>query len=363
MVTNRITEDYHFDAKVGDLKLESILKIYAQISGAQPRTEEVKGHEFTFEELHLNIARKLKKQKTEEKKDDKKDKKDGEKKKDEKAIKEKGEEEAGDDKKEEDQEADKSGKIEEEKKVENEGKKSEVVKKDDAKEKKKEDDDEEAEWAFELSGKVSFNDVKSVHGLIKIDSTGLTIQGGLEDYKIEDIDLEIKEAKIDIFIGAKPDKGKNKDQKKIEAKPAEKEEKAVAKSTDSDKSTDVAKTDIDKNKVTSLNRASKFAIKGTVEFQKVPITVTFMMERKETNVKSKKTSEREWVLYGVYGGELSLSMICSELGESAIGKMKLKNIALIAASGENKTIKDLNVLKYPVKKGERETHQILSMPR
>lgn len=331
------------------MKLDSILKIYAQISGAKPSTEEVKGHDFTFEELHLNIARKLKKKKNDKEKDKKdSEKKDGEK-KEGKEIKENGEQEDGDDKKENDQE------VENPEKVEKEDNKNEVAKKEKAKGKKEEE--EEAEWAFELSGKVSFNDVKSVHGLVKIDSTGLTIQGGLEDYKIKDIDLEIKEAKIDVFIGAKPDKGKNKNQKKIESKPSDKDEKAVAKPADSDKSKDVTKKDTGKDNATAYNRASKFAIKGKVEFQKVSITVYFMMERKETNARSKKTSEREWVLYGVYGGELSLSSICGDLGESAIGKMQLKNIALIAASGENKTVKDLNVLKYPVKKGDTEAQK------
>ncbi|OJJ80050.1 uncharacterized protein ASPGLDRAFT_29331 [Aspergillus glaucus CBS 516.65] len=335
-------KDYHFDAKVGDLKLDSILKIYAQISGAKPSTEEVKGHDFTFEELHLNIARKLKKKKADKEKDKKdSEKKDGEK-KEGKEIKEKGEQEDGDDKKENDQE------VEKPEKVEKEDNKNEVAKKEKAKGKKEEE--EEAKWAFELSGKVSFNDVKSVHGLVKIDSTGLTIQGGLEDYKIKDIDLEIKEAKIDVFIGAKPDEGKNKNQKKIESKPSDKDEKAVVKPADSDKSKDVT-NDTSKDNIIAYNRASKFAIKGKVEFQKVPITVAFMTERKETNAKSKKTSEREWVLYGVYGGELTLSSICGDLGESAIGKMQLKNIALIAASGKNKTLEDLNVLKYPVNKG------------
>ncbi|KOC15301.1 hypothetical protein AFLA70_838g000181, partial [Aspergillus flavus AF70] len=72
-------QDYHFDAKVGDLKLDSILKMYAQITGAEP-SKEAKEHDLVFEELHLNISRKLKsKEKAIEDKKDVKEKKEEEK--------------------------------------------------------------------------------------------------------------------------------------------------------------------------------------------------------------------------------------------------------------------------------------------
>lgn len=243
----------------------------------------------------------------------------------------------------------------EEEKVEEEDK--QATKKDEKK--KEEEEEEESAWSFELSGKVSFNNVKSVNGLIKIDSTGLTIQGGVGDYKIPDAGVDIKEAKIDIFIGAKPDPAKVKAKdSKPKLTTGTSDEKTVDKPTDTDKDTgksntkDIAKKNVDKGKVAVFNRANKFAIKGKVEFSGLTVTVAFLTERKETNAKSKKAPEREWVLYGVLDGDLRLSKICKDLEGTEIGNIQLRNIALIAASGENKTVKELNTLKYPVKKGE-----------
>jgi hypothetical protein len=302
------------------------LKIYAQISGARP-SKEVKEHDFAFEELHLNISRKLKKKEKEEKEDKKETPEEKEAKKEEKA--------------------EKLGAIEETEK----GKKDQATKKVAKKEK--------AGWSFELSGKVSFNDVKSVKGLVKIDNTGLTIEGGVEDYKIKDTDVNITEASIDIFIGAKPDPAKTKPEgSKPRLTDGTAEHKAIDKPTEIASRTDklepknTATKDVDKGKVAVFNRASKFSIKGKVEFSGLTVTVMFLTERKETNLKSKKVSEREWVLFGVIDGDLRLSKICTELAGTDIGNIQLRNIALIAASGEIKTVKDLNTLKYPVKKGE-----------
>ncbi|PYH44093.1 uncharacterized protein BP01DRAFT_343380 [Aspergillus saccharolyticus JOP 1030-1] len=307
-------KDYHFDAKVGDLKLESILKIYAHINGVEPKADGIKDHNLTFEELHLNIGRKLKKKKKEEEKQDKS---------------------KGDAKKEETK--DETKRIEEKAA---DAKETETLQADgDSPEDKQLDDEAKAEnstteWAFELSGKVSFNDVKSVHGLIKIDSTGLTIEGGVEDYEIKDAGVTINEARIDIFIGAKPkaDK-KQRDQGEI---------KSVENST-----TEAG----DGTKAIVYNRASKFSIRGKVTFSGVTVTVVFLTERKETNKKSKKASEREWVLYGLADTDLSLEELCDTLKGSSIGKLKLRNIALIAASGKIKTIEELNTMEYPVNKG------------
>ncbi|GAB1201139.1 hypothetical protein APSETT444_010526 [Aspergillus pseudonomiae] len=264
-------QDYHFDAKVGNLKLDSILKMYAQITGAEP-SKEAKEHDLVFEELHLNICRKLKSK--------------------EKAI-------------------------------------------EDEKEAKKEEDEEQPSTSLELSGKVSFNDCKRVHGLIKIDPTsGLTIQGGVEDYEIKDAGVIIKEASIDIFIGAKPEKSQDNSKN---TKPKLEADRKSGKEAGEDK-------------VEVFNRASKFAIKGRVNFSGITVTVAFMTERNETNAKSEKSSEREWVLFGIYEESLHLGKMC-DIMEGPMADLELKNVALIAASGENKTIEALNTLKYPVRKG------------
>lgn len=338
MLIDHLLEDYHFDAIVGDLKLDSILKIYAQISGAQP-SKDVKDHAFVFEELHLNISRKLQKKEKEE-------------------IKEK--EEKGEKTKKIEEPKENAKAIEGKSKkadTEGEAEKAAIVVKTEESEKnktmkksEKKDDKEKAAWSFELSGKVSFNDVKSVSGLVKIDNTGLTIQGGLEDYKIKDTDVTIKEAAIDIFIGAKPDPAK----KKSEGSKAE----LAAGTADANssgnrklKSKNTATKELNKDKVAVFNRSSKFSIKGIVKFSGLTVTVMFLTERKETNSRSKKAPEREWVLFGVYDADLCLSKICKDLAGKPIGDIQLRNIALIAASGEIKTVKELNTLKYPVKKG------------
>ncbi|PYI24786.1 hypothetical protein BO99DRAFT_349500 [Aspergillus violaceofuscus CBS 115571] len=368
-------KNYHFDAKVGNLKLESILKIYAHIHGVEPKTEGIKDHNLTFEELHLNIGRKLQK-KAGEKKADKK-----------KGDKKKGDEKKGDEEKDDEKDDEKENKglkdsekpLTEEKrsaeetvadksstKPEAKERKEEEAAVTDAKEAtkvdqksvtKKEDEEEETEWSFELSGKVSFNDVKSVHGLIKYDSTGLTIEGGVEDYKVKDADITIKEARIDIFIGAKPkterklkEHGKKGLSNESDAAGGE---SAVAKSSKQDSSgtKDLVKKDTGKDKEVLLNRASKFSIRGKVTFSGVTVTVAFLTERKETNKKSKQASEREWMIYGLADTDLCLAELCDTLQGTPLENLKLRNIAVIAASGEIKSVKELNTLKYPVRKG------------
>ncbi|KAI9370273.1 hypothetical protein BJX61DRAFT_535780 [Aspergillus egyptiacus] len=302
-------DDYHFDAKVGDLKLDSILKIYAQITGAEP-SKEAHGHDLVFEELHLNISRKL----NAEAGDEEEPAPDGEK----KAIKEKGED----------------GQTEGGKKDDEDGKQPTRKHK--------------AGWSLELAGKVSFNNVKSVHGLVRYDSSGLAIQGGIEDYKIPDTEVTIKSASIDIFIGAKPRQSKDH---LPERKAGPGEEKKADAAPDAEKQ--VSKSDsqeLSKEKVAPYNRKSKFAIAGKVEFSGITVTVAFMTEPKEASSESEKASGREWVLYGVYGGTLRLKDMCPVM-EGDLSNLELRNIALIAASGASQTVEELNTLKYPVKKG------------
>ncbi|RAH47728.1 uncharacterized protein BO95DRAFT_480685 [Aspergillus brunneoviolaceus CBS 621.78] len=363
-------KDYHFDAKVGNLKLESILKIYAHIHGVEPKTEGIKDHNLTFEELHLNIGRRLKKKeadekekekekKEKEKRDEEKDEKEGDEDKEKKTLK--------DGEKAPTEEKDSANeKIAGEPSVNDEAKEGDSVavtetkaatKADEKSAARKEEGEEDTQWCFELSGKVSFNDVKSVHGLIKYDSTGLTIEGGVEDYKVKDADITIKEARIDIFIGAKPKTDKKlsvhgKKGSSIDAD-AGGSESAVVKSSQEDSSMgkDLVKKDTGKDKEVLLNRASKFSIRGKVTFSGVTVTVAFLTQRKETNKKSKQASEREWMIYGLADTDLCLAELCDTLAGTPIGNLRLRNVAVIAASGEIKSVKELNTLKYPVRKG------------
>ncbi|RAH80149.1 hypothetical protein BO86DRAFT_411095 [Aspergillus japonicus CBS 114.51] len=331
-------KDYHFDAKVGNLKLESILKIYAHIHGVEPKTEGIKDHNLTFEELHLNIGRKLKKKAGEKKADKKKgdEKKEDEKKGDEEKDDEKENKGLKDSEKpltEEKRSAEETVADKSSLKPEAKERKEEEAAVTDAKEAtkgdqksvtKKENEEEETEWSFELSGKVSFNDVKSVHGLIKYDSTGLTIEGGVEDYK---------------GLSNESDAAGG--------------ESAVAKSSKQDNSgtKDLVKKDTGKDKEVLLNRASTFSIRGKVTFSGVTVTAAFLTERKETNKKSKQASEREWMIYGLADTDLCLAELCDTLQGTPLENLKLRNVAVIAASGEIKSVKELNTLKYPVRKG------------
>ncbi|KAB8210403.1 hypothetical protein BDV34DRAFT_220543 [Aspergillus parasiticus] len=155
-----------------------------------------------------------------------------------------------------------------------------------------------------IEGKVSFNGHTSVKGYLKLESGGIYIGGGVDDFLIEGTGLEIKSARIDIFVASKE----------------------------------------------SIH-ASRFSILGNVMFSGITVRVAFMIEGKQRNSKSNNASEREWALFGRYEGNLRLKDMCSSPIEGGLGDLELRNITLIAASGGNVTIGELNTLDYPVKKG------------
>ncbi|KAM5462048.1 hypothetical protein MferCBS49748_006796 [Microsporum ferrugineum] len=155
-----------------------------------------------------------------------------------------------------------------------------------------------------IEGKVRFNGHTSLEGYLELGKDGISIGGGVADFLIDDARIEIKQARIDVFVA-------------------------------STKSTCV----------------SRFSIHGKVSFSGITVTAAFMIEGKETKSELNLTSERQWFLFGRYEGNLRLRDMCPGPIEGEIGDLELRNITLIAASGEMADIKKLNTLKYPVKKG------------
>ncbi|EEQ35344.1 conserved hypothetical protein [Microsporum canis CBS 113480] len=155
-----------------------------------------------------------------------------------------------------------------------------------------------------IEGKVRFNGHTSLEGSLELGKDGISIGGGVADFLIDDAGIEIKQARIDVFV-------------------------ASAEST----------------------CVSRFSIHGKVSFSGITVTAAFMIEGKETKSELNQTSERQWSLFGRYEGNLRLRDMCPGPIEGGIGDLELRNITLIAASGEMADIEKLNTLKYPVKKG------------
>ncbi|EFR05208.1 hypothetical protein MGYG_08222 [Nannizzia gypsea CBS 118893] len=158
-----------------------------------------------------------------------------------------------------------------------------------------------------IAGKVHFNGRTSLEGYVELGKDGISIRGGVADFPIEDTGIEIKQARIDVFV-------------------ASREGTCV----------------------------SRFSILGKVFFSGITVTAAFMIGGKEPELGENKISERQakkWSLFGRYEGNLRLRDMCPGPIEGKMGDLELRNITLIAASGEMAEIEKLNTLKYPFKKG------------
>lgn len=222
--------------------------------------------------------------------------------------------------------------------------------------------------ALQLDGQVTFNGNASANAKLRIASDGLTIEGGIDDFKIPETEITIKKAGLSIFIAfkhEKKDKSKGKAEEKATDDGQKKQETAVgeenAASTgvvstvlSSEKSqTDLDDTDQGHNKKeeldedesskdkakdgekdndkdkTAVKRESKFEILGVIEIQKFEVSIGFHMERK----KGKK--ERDWLVFGAVRGGMRLAEVWPELRGSFLD-LQLENVALIASSQKKK---------------------------
>ena len=162
-----------------------------------------------------------------------------------------------------------------------------------------------------LSGTVAFNGTASAQAMISITRDGLGISGGIGNYKIPDTDITIQEAALDIFIGANTKSATDKVPK----------------------------------------RASRFGIRGTVDFEGNLVTAGF-------SISTSTSGERQWMLYGAFDGDLRLSKINSEVKGTDMD-ISLRKAAIIASNftqdASNVSGLDgmLNVMNYPTSKGMR----------
>ncbi|KAK5652995.1 hypothetical protein OQA88_9281 [Cercophora sp. LCS_1] len=160
---------------------------------------------------------------------------------------------------------------------------------------------------FALRGKVSFNDKTSVHGYVTFGEEGLAIGGGIADFTVPGAEIEIGNAELDIFIGAK-DSGK-----------------------DSGK---------------GVGRPTKFALKGMIEFQGIKFAAGL-----EASTDGSSDSRR-WIVYGSYQKELRLSDLkaAKHLKGTSLD-IALKSVAVIASNEKGTWINPVSEIQYPVVKG------------
>ncbi|THC87663.1 hypothetical protein EYZ11_012896 [Aspergillus tanneri] len=130
-----------------------------------------------------------------------------------------------------------------------------------------------------IEGKVSFNGHTSVEGYLELGQGGISIGGGMDDFLIDGTGVEIKSARIDIFVASR-----------------------------------------------ESTRASRFSIQGNVSFSEVTVMVAFMTEGKKTNSTPNITSEQEWALFGRYEGNLRLKDVSSHPIKGGLSDLGLKNI-------------------------------------
>ena len=202
-----------------------------------------------------------------------------------------------------------------------------------------------------LEGHVKFNETASSRALLEINTDGLTISGGLSDFKIPETCVTIQQAQLFIFIGFKHEeknkKGDGKSENKSDPKngnsdgmqlgnsskpevnkPSENTEKdgqadeapmSVAKTNNKEKKTEDSKQ--------KQKRLSEFAILGSVKVEELTVTVGFYTAR------SKGKTKRDWVAFGSMS-RLTMKEIVGEQVKGKFLDLSLENLALIASSDD-----------------------------
>lgn len=189
-----------------------------------------------------------------------------------------------------------------------------------------------------LEGDVTFNGQASAQALLEINNDGLTISGGLSDYKIPETLVTIEEARIHIFIGFKHkkkiDKNEEDDNTAITDAPSAGKESGQPDKTETEtvikSPKKVDKGDQDKaaskpdGKVKKTKRESEFAILGVVKINEVEVSVGFYTAR------TKEKAKRDWLAFGSIEN-LTLSKLIPGIKNEDFN-LSLDNIALIASS-------------------------------
>ncbi|SCV51771.1 uncharacterized protein FFB14_12196 [Fusarium fujikuroi] len=214
---------------------------------------------------------------------------------------------------------------------------------------KKSKEEKTTRKALELNGNIAFNEHSSAVGNLTFASDGVTVQGGISDFKIPDTEIMIEKAGLEIFFGFRPKKieekldeksgdGKKESKPTGESKPAvpgkdqdgKMVEKSLVKSTDKPPLTKTLseKKETD-NKAERVKRGNRFGILGVVKINKITIKVGLYTEQKEGN------ERREWLAFGAIEN-VRLREIWNAIPEDSFLNLELRNIALIASSHDRK---------------------------
>ena len=202
-----------------------------------------------------------------------------------------------------------------------------------------------------LEGHVKFNETASSRALLEINTDGLTISGGLSEFKIPETCVTIQQAQMLIFIGFKHEKKVNKGDGKNENQSDSKDGNSDGKqlgnaskpeaikpseSTEQDGQADeaptsVVKTNKEVKKTEDGNqkqkRLSEFAILGIVKVEELTVSVGFYTARNKGKMK------RDWVAFGSIAG-LTMQKIVGEQVKGNFLDLRLDNLALIASSDD-----------------------------
>ena len=202
-----------------------------------------------------------------------------------------------------------------------------------------------------LEGHVKFNETASSRALLEINTDGLTISGGLSDFKIPETCVTIQQAQMLIFIGfkheKKNDKGGGKNENQSDSKDGNSDGKQLgnaskpevikpSESTEKDGQADeaptsVAKTNKEEKKTKDgkqqQKRLSEFAILGIVKVEDLTVSVGFYTARNKGKMK------RDWIAFGSIAN-LTMQEIVGEKVKGNFLDLRLDNLALIASSDD-----------------------------
>ncbi|KAF4973360.1 hypothetical protein FSARC_338 [Fusarium sarcochroum] len=207
--------------------------------------------------------------------------------------------------------------------------------------------------ALEFNGHVTFNEHSSATASLTFATEGLTIAGGISDFKIPNTEVTIKKAGLEIFFAFRSKKDSKKEDNKDREMDPRKEGDADGESTKNiDKTEDVTVQATDKKveenktldetdnksstgtstikkKNKKVKRGSRFGVLGVVEINSITIKVGLYTEQK------KDAKKREWLAFGAIEN-IRLREAWSDIPEDSFLNLQLENVALIASSEERK---------------------------
>lgn len=195
--------------------------------------------------------------------------------------------------------------------------------------------------ALELDGEVAFNEHTSANASLKFASEGITITGGVADFKVPETSFTVKKAGLLIFVAFKSKKIDKKENKKEKAEDTAKtkeiadgedgkpgDEETTASDTKEKSEGTTTEKEVTKPKDVS-KRESKFAVLGVIDINEITVKVGFYIERK------KGAKKREWLAFGAIES-IKLRQVWDAIPEDNFLNLQLDNVALIASSVDRK---------------------------